>query len=118
MTDIRTRLVNALREKIMPGHAPWPETYGEIADLVLSLPGITISWTRVSAPMINPLRDDSRWTAHGDTECYEDVTRNGESQPCNKPAAAVRIDPEEGGPYPVCEHHSQGRIVIRLIRPS
>jgi hypothetical protein len=43
--------------------------------------------------------------------CHEDVTRKGESQPCEKPAVAVRIDPADGGPYPVCKHHARGEMV-------
>jgi hypothetical protein len=43
--------------------------------------------------------------------CHEDVTREGESQPCEKPAVAVRIDPEDSGPYPVCAYHARGRMV-------
>jgi len=40
-------------------------------------------------------------------ECHEAVTRAGEEQPCNKPAVALRRDPQEGNPYPVCGHHAR-----------
>lgn len=43
--------------------------------------------------------------------CDEDVTRKGESQPCERPAVAVRLDPREGTPYPVCAHHTRGEMV-------
>ena len=44
-------------------------------------------------------------------ECGEGVTRRGEFQPCDKPAVAVRIGPEEGEPYPVCAHHARAVMV-------
>lgn len=43
--------------------------------------------------------------------CHEDVTRKGESQPCEKTAVAVRIDPQERDPYPVCAFHARGEMV-------
>ena len=43
--------------------------------------------------------------------CHEDVTRKGESQPCEKTAVAVRIDPEDGDPYPVCSYHARWPMV-------
>lgn len=39
--------------------------------------------------------------------CHEEVSRAGEAQPCDKPAVALRRDPEEGNPYPVCGHHAR-----------
>jgi hypothetical protein len=42
--------------------------------------------------------------------CTEGVTRRGVFQPCEKPAVAVRIDPNEGTPYPVCIGHA--RVVM------
>jgi hypothetical protein len=45
------------------------------------------------------------------SECHEDVTRKGESRPCDKPAVAARIDPTEGNPYPVCAKHARGLMV-------
>jgi hypothetical protein len=44
-------------------------------------------------------------------ECTEGVTRKGEFQPCDKPAVAVRMDPEYGSPYPVCAYHARGAMV-------
>lgn len=41
------------------------------------------------------------------TECSEDVTRGGYSEPCLKPAVAIRMDPAFGDPYPVCAHHAR-----------
>lgn len=48
--------------------------------------------------------------------CSEDVTRKGESQPCEKPAVALRVDPNEGTPYPVCSYHSRGEEMVPLER--
>jgi hypothetical protein len=48
------------------------------------------------------------------SECHEDVTRGGESQPCNKTAVALRIDQTEGLPYPVCAHHARGDDMVPL----
>lgn len=44
-------------------------------------------------------------------QCHEDVTRRGDSEPCDKPAVALRIDPEEGEPYPVCARHARADMV-------
>lgn len=43
--------------------------------------------------------------------CCEGVTRRGEFQPCDKPAVALRMDPEEREPYPVCAFHARGHMV-------
>jgi len=61
--------------------------------------------------------NDARWVllreAMRYVECHEDVTRKGESQPCENIAVAVRIDPNEGGFYPVCSRHTR-RPMVRL----
>ena len=44
-------------------------------------------------------------------ECHEEVSRGGELQPCEKTAVALRIDPTEGGPYPVCAYHARAEMV-------
>lgn len=44
-------------------------------------------------------------------ECHEEVSRRGEAEPCDKPAAALRMDPQGGEPYPVCGHHSRAVMV-------
>lgn len=44
-------------------------------------------------------------------ECTEGVTRRDEFQPCDKPAVAVRIDPDGGPPYPVCARHARAEMV-------
>ena len=58
--------------------------------------------------------------------CHEAVTREGELEPCAKPAVAIRkVEPELGDgyaePYPVCAHHTRvgqcvglGEIVYAL----
>lgn len=43
--------------------------------------------------------------------CHEEVTRHGEVEPCDKVAVALRMDPEEHEPYPVCARHSRGDMV-------
>jgi hypothetical protein len=44
--------------------------------------------------------------------CTDAVVRAGESQPCEKPAVALRYDPsEERHPYPVCAYHARGDMV-------
>ena len=43
--------------------------------------------------------------------CHEDVTRDGESQPCEATAVAVRVDPEDDEPYPVCARHARADMV-------
>jgi hypothetical protein len=48
------------------------------------------------------------------SECHEAVSRDGYSEPCDKTAVALRIDPTEGSPYPVCAHHSRGVEMIPL----
>lgn len=53
------------------------------------------------------------WKHH---TCAEDVTRRGLSQPCDKPAVALRIDPTGGNPYPVCAYHTRGPGSIILLR--
>lgn len=44
-------------------------------------------------------------------ECHECVTRGGEEMPCDKTAVAMRYDPTEGDPYPVCAYHSRADMV-------
>jgi len=46
-----------------------------------------------------------------DLVCFEGIDLLGEFQPCNLPAVAVRIDPEDGNPYPVCKLHVRGEMV-------
>lgn len=43
--------------------------------------------------------------------CHEDVTRDGQSEPCDRPAVAARFDPNEGGAYPVCVKHTRHHMV-------
>lgn len=51
-------------------------------------------------------------TALGHPEtCAEGVSRKGEYEPCDKTAVALRMDPEESEPYPVCAYHARGDMV-------
>lgn len=43
--------------------------------------------------------------------CHEEVSRGGILQPCDKLAVAVRLDPEEHDPYPVCAYHTRGPMM-------
>ena len=64
----------------------------------------------MSAPTPEMLRDLTE-ALRSPNECTEEVTRRGEFQPCDKTAVALRYDPEEGRPYPVCSYHSRGDMV-------
>jgi hypothetical protein len=44
-------------------------------------------------------------------ECHEEVSRRGIAEPCEKVAVALRIDPNEGTPYPVCARHARANMV-------
>jgi hypothetical protein len=44
--------------------------------------------------------------------CDHEVSRKGESQPCEKPAVAVRI--HAGEPYPVCAYHASRTRMVPL----
>ena len=46
-------------------------------------------------------------------ECHEGITdREGYFAPCEKRAVGYRLDPEEGGPYPVCRKHLRADIFV------
>ena len=57
------------------------------------------------------LEDVARYTAMRLASCDEGVTRQGEFQPCEKVAVAIRIDPEDDGYYPVCAYHSRAPML-------
>jgi len=45
-------------------------------------------------------------------ECHEGITRRGVFQPCDLPAVAMRIDPDDATScYPVCKRHVRGPMV-------
>jgi len=46
--------------------------------------------------------------------CHEEVTRRGVLEPCELPSVAVRIDVQDGGPYPVCRRHVRAPMVPLL----
>lgn len=56
-------------------------------------------------------RHRGRDRGHRMTTCDEETTRRGEVQPCDKPAVAMRLDPTEGTPYPVCAYHTRGPML-------
>ena len=39
--------------------------------------------------------------------CHEAIVRDCRVQPCDLPAVAMRRDPTEGNPYPVCTKHTR-----------
>jgi hypothetical protein len=51
-------------------------------------------------------------------ECHEEVGRGVEVEPCEKPAVALRIDPQESEPYPVCARHARAPMVplVDIVR--
>lgn len=44
-------------------------------------------------------------------ECHEEVNRRCHLQPCDRPAVALRLDPHELTPYPVCSQHRRAPMV-------
>ena len=56
-------------------------------------------WFELSAPA--PNLDGVRITRP--VTCHEDMG----ADPCGQPAVALRLDPEHGDPYPVCEEHDR-----------
>lgn len=53
-----------------------------------------------------------------ETTCTEEVIRKGDYDTCDKTAVAVRIDPTEGSPYPVCSKHCRGDMVPLAYRSA
>jgi len=60
------------------------------------------------------MTDDLRYLHRFPDKCCAEVSRGGESQPCDKTAVAVTIDPEDEHWWPVCAHHSRGRRMVPL----
>jgi hypothetical protein len=46
--------------------------------------------------------------------CHEAVTRQGNFEPCERTAVALRIDYETNTAYPVCKHHARGGPMVPL----
>ena len=51
-------------------------------------------------------------------QCHEEVTHRGEVEPCEETAVALRVDPQEGEPYPVCARHARAPMVplVDIVR--
>ena len=47
-------------------------------------------------------------------ECCAEVTRNGESVPCDKVAVAVRRGADDSLPWPVCVFHTRVGQMVSL----
>ena len=49
-------------------------------------------------------------------KCCAEVSRKGESQPCDGRAVAVAVSADDGYDrwWPVCAHHSSGRRMVSL----
>ena len=59
--------------------------------------------------------DDLRYLRRFSDRCCAEVIRNGETQPCDKPAVAVADgDAESDAWWPVCPHHTRGRKMVPL----
>lgn len=43
--------------------------------------------------------------------CFEEVSRRDHLEPCDLTAVAVRLDPDNGEPYPVCSRHTRKPLV-------
>lgn len=64
-----------------------------------------------------PTDDDLRFIRRFPDKCCAEVSRNGESQPCDKTAVAVAVGSDEESDlhwWPVCPHHSRGRQMVPL----
>lgn len=50
--------------------------------------------------------------------CHEEVARADDLEPCGKTAVALRVDPQEGEPYPVCARHARASMVplVDIVR--
>ena len=51
-------------------------------------------------------------------DCHEEVARGDELEPCDKTAVALRVDPQEGEPYPVCAHHARLHRDAELLQSA
>lgn len=64
--------------------------------------------------------DDLRFVVKFPDKCCAEVSRNGQSQPCDKPAVAVAHGDTDGWRcgsdswWPVCPHHTRGRRMVLL----
>jgi hypothetical protein len=47
-------------------------------------------------------------------KCCAEVSRDGESQPCDKTAVAVAYGDEDPRYWPVCKSHVRGREIVSL----
>lgn len=64
-----------------------------------------------------PTADDCRFIRRFPERCCAEVSRDGDSQPCDKTAVAVAVGDEDAGWegwWPVCPHHSRGRQMVPL----
>jgi hypothetical protein len=65
-----------------------------------------------------PDDDALRFIRRFPDKCCVEVSRKGESQPCDKPAVAVASGVDEWEDqdcwWPVCAHHSRGRRMVSL----
>jgi hypothetical protein len=56
-------------------------------------------------------RFDMRLALGHPEKCTEEVSRNGLVDTCDRVAVALRLDPNEGSPYPVCARHARRDLV-------
>lgn len=60
------------------------------------------------------MSDDFRFIVKHPHHCCTEVSRKGELQPCDRPAVAVGICPDEGNMWPVCAYHTRFGYTIPL----
>jgi hypothetical protein len=61
-----------------------------------------------------PTQLDRHYIRRFSDKCCAEVSRGGESQPCDKTAVAVTIDAEDQHWWPVCAYHTRGRYMVPL----
>lgn len=65
----------------------------------------------------DPTDEDLRFITKFPDKCCAEVSRNGESQPCDKVAVAVALQAdgyEDNCWWPVCPFHTRGRKMVPL----
>lgn len=64
--------------------------------------------------MSEPSEEDLRFVRRFPERCCVEVSRAGESVPCDKTAVAVTADAEHQNWWPVCPYHTRGRQMVPL----
>jgi len=68
--------------------------------------------------MSEPSEEDLRFLRRFPDKCCAEVSRQGETQPCDKTAVAVAVGDADGVDdlhwWPVCAFHTRGRAMVSL----